>query len=147
VSEYNQIPNKLKAIIEEFQTSDAHEKMDLLLYYATQIPPLPDWLQKNKENMQPVPECMTPVFIYGEKQNGRMVFCIDVPSESPTVRGFAAILWEGLQNLSPEQILAVPGDFYLEMGLDKILTYQRLNGISAILGYMKRFALDAVSRE
>jgi len=147
MNEFNKIPDRLMAIIEEFQSSEPSEKMDLLLYYASLLPPLPDWILENKKIVQPIPECMTPVFIHGEKQNGKMVYFFDVPIESPTTRGFVAILWEGLQNLSPEQILSTPGNFYLEMGLEKILTLQRLNGISAILGYMKRFALAATSSE
>jgi len=147
MNEFNKIPDKLMAIIEEFRAIEPGEKMDLLLHFASQLPPLPDWILENKKILQPIPGCTTPVFIYGEKQNGKMVYFFDVPTESLTVRGFVSMLWEGLQNLTPEQILSTPGNFYLEMGLERILTPQRLNGISAILGYMKRFALAATSIE
>jgi cysteine desulfuration protein SufE len=46
-----------------------------------------------------------------------------------------------LNGATPEQVLGVPADFYQAMGLDQVLTQQRLNGISAILAYMKRLAL------
>ena len=64
----------------------------------------------------------------------------DIPPESPTVRGYASILADGLEGVPPEQVLAVPIDFYREMGLQGVLTTQRLNGISAILAHMKRLA-------
>jgi cysteine desulfuration protein SufE len=74
-----------------------------------------------------------------------MHFYIDVPQSSPTVRGFATILLSGLNGLTPEEILKVPSDFYQEMGLDRVLTHQRLNGISAILAHMKLWAMKAIS--
>jgi cysteine desulfuration protein SufE len=72
-----------------------------------------------------------------------MSFYFDVPQESPTVRGFAAVMAEGLDGATPEQVLAVPNDFFFAMGLDRVLTMQRLNGMSAILAYMKRLAVQA----
>ncbi len=86
---------------------------------------------------------MTPVFVKSETTDGKMHFYFDVPRESPTVRGYAAILGEGLDGATPEQVLNVPNGFFIEMGLDKVLTGQRLNGISAILAHMKRLALAA----
>jgi cysteine desulfuration protein SufE len=94
--------------------------------------------------MEFVPECMTPVYVHAETQDGRMTFYFDVPAESPTVRGYAALMGEGLRQATPEQVLSVPGDFYLHMGLDKVLSHQRLNGIAAILAHMKRLALEAL---
>ena len=55
--------------------------------------------------------------------------------------GVIEALGEGLEGATPEEVLKVPNDFYQEMGLDKVLTSQRLNGMSAILAHMKRLAL------
>jgi cysteine desulfuration protein SufE len=90
--------------------------------------------------MEQVHECMTPVCIHAELENGGMHFYFDIPPESPTVRGYAALLGEGLQGVTPEEVLAVPADFYQEMGLHTVLSYQRLNGIMAILAYLKKLA-------
>jgi cysteine desulfuration protein SufE len=105
------------------------------------MPPLPEELREKHDTMELIEECMTPVFVKSEIRDGRMRFYFDVPRESPTVRGYAAILGEGLEGATPEEVLKVPNDFYQEMGLDKVLTSQRLNGISAILAHMKRLAL------
>jgi cysteine desulfuration protein SufE len=141
-----EMPARLKEIIEDFQLSEGREKLELLLQFAQQMPALPDWLQQDRSQMEFVPECMTPVYVHAETQNGRMTFYFDVPDESPTVRGYAAIMGEGLREATPEQVLSVPGDFYQQMGLDKVLSYQRLNGISAILAHMKRLALEALNK-
>jgi sulfur transfer protein SufE len=37
----------------------------------------------------------------------------------------------------------VPTEFYLQMGLQRVLSGQRLNGIGAILEHMKRVAAEA----
>jgi cysteine desulfuration protein SufE len=137
----NHIPSRLSEIIEDFQFVEGREKIELLLEYSEKMPPLPEELREKHDTMELIEECMTPVFVKSEIRDGRMRFYFDVPRESPTVRGYAAILGEGLEGATPEEVLKVPNDFYQEMGLDKVLTSQRLNGISAILAHMKRLAL------
>jgi cysteine desulfuration protein SufE len=133
------IPPRLQEIVEEFGEAEGQDKLELLLEYSEKMPPLPDWLNKDT-NMEQVHECMTPVFVHAERENGGMVFYFDVPPESPTVRGYAAILGEGLRGATPKQIVNLPGDFFQAMGLHKVLSPQRLRGISAILAYLKRLA-------
>jgi len=133
------IPPRLQEIVEEFGEAEGQDKLELLLEYSEKMPPLPDWLDKDT-NMEQVHECMTPVFVHAERENGGMVLYFDVPPESPTVRGYAAILGDGLRGATPEQIVNLPGDFFQAMGLHKVLSPQRLRGISAILAYLKRLA-------
>ena len=139
------IPTRLREIVEEFGWCVGREKLELLLEYSEKIMPLPDWLDK-ETNMEQVHECMTPVFVHAEIQDGGMQFYFDVPPESPTVRGYAAILGEGLRGATPEEVIGIPGNFYQQMGLQKVLTTQRLNGISAILAYLKRLASLAIQK-
>lgn len=141
-----EMPGRLKEIIEDFQLCEGREKLELLLQFAGQMPALPERLQRDRSQMEFVPECMTPVYVQAETQDGRMTFYFDVPDESPTVRGYAALMGDGLRGATPEQVLGVPGDFYLQMGLEKVLTHQRLNGIAAILAHMKRLALQALEQ-
>ncbi len=135
------IPVPLQEIIEAFEWAEGQDKLQLLLEYSEKLPPLPVWLAEKRDQMDQVHECMTPVFIHAEREeDGGMRFYFDIPPESPTVRGYATILEEGLNGATPEEVIAVPGDFYQQMGLHTVLTYQRLNGITAILAYMKRLA-------
>lgn len=140
----NGLPTRLQEIVEEFGELEGQDKLELLLEYSEKMPPLPEWLNRDT-NMDQVHECMTPVFVHAEQENGGMHFYFDVPPESPTVRGYAAILGEGLLGTPPEQIVSIPGDFYLKMGLHKVLSQQRLRGISAILAYLKRLAREKLS--
>jgi len=138
------LPPRLQAIVEEFQDAQGREKLDLLLEYAQSLPPLPAWLAEQHNDMDQVHECMSPVFVYAEQDDGRMQFYFDVPPEAPTVRGYAALMAEGLNGVTPDEVMAVPGDFFNAMGLQEVITFQRIRGISAILTYMKRLAVQTI---
>ncbi|MFN2136488.1 MAG: SufE family protein, partial [Candidatus Promineifilaceae bacterium] len=119
----------LLTIVQDFSYCQGQEKLEYLLEMADSLEPLPEWLLDERQNMDEVHECMTPVFIYKESDNGALHFHFDIPPESPTVRGFGAILQQGLDGATAAQVVAVPSDFYLQMGLQEVLTGQRLNGI------------------
>jgi cysteine desulfuration protein SufE len=106
------IPNRLQEIIEDFQACKRREKVELLLEYSEKLPPLPAWLKDCQDHMDKVEECMIPVFVFAEQTCAGMFFHFDIPAESPTIRGFAALLCEGLDGASPHDILQVPADFF-----------------------------------
>ena len=134
------IPPRLAEIVQDFKLCDRREKLDLLIQFSEDLPALPKRFQAERAQLELVPECMTPVYLFGEKSNGKMRFYFDIPPESPTVRGLAAILLNGLDGLPPEVILQVPENFYLQMDLAQVLSYQRLRGFTAILAHMKQLA-------
>jgi cysteine desulfuration protein SufE len=140
------IPSRLQEIIEDFAWFEGQEKLELLLEYSEKLPPLPDWLHDQRDEMDQVHECMTPVFVFAEMHDGKMTFYFDVPPESPTVRGYAALLAEGVQDATPEDVIGIPNDFYMQMGLHQVLSHQRMNGISAILAHMKRLAVRELTK-
>jgi cysteine desulfuration protein SufE len=140
------LPSRLAEIVEDFRFAEGREKLELLLQYAESLPALPASLQTHPAEMETVPECMTPVTVAAELKDGGMVYHFVVPEESPTVRGYAAILVEGLRGVSPEQVLQLSPDFYLQMGLQSVLTIQRLNGMASMVAHIKRLALEKMSQ-
>lgn len=137
------LPARLEEIVSDFELCEGNEKIELLLDFANNFPPFPAHLQRPEE-VEDVPECMTPVQMAAEVLEGRLHFHFIVPQESPTVRGFACLMMAGLNGSTPEQVLALPGDFYLRMGLQRVLSSQRLNGMAAILAHVKRRAAAAL---
>ena len=114
-----------------------------MIGYAETLPPLPERLKAERDKMEAVPECMTPVFLIAEKQDdGGIIFHLDIPPQSPTVRGLASILLNGLNGGTLEEILSVPGDFFLPMKLDEAVSQQRINGFMGVLAHMKHAALQ-----
>jgi cysteine desulfuration protein SufE len=144
--EENKLPPRLQEIIGDFSVCDGQEKLELLLEFSDNMPPLPDSLQKQRDRMEQVHECMTPVFVHAELQDGGMVYHFDIPPEAPTVRGYAALLKEGLAGALPEQIMSLPPDFYRQMGIQDVVGPQRLNGITALLARLKRLAFKQMQQ-
>lgn len=89
--------------------------------------------------MEPVPECQTPLFMHVDASDpNRVRLHFSAPAESPTTRGFAAILATGLDRQPAADILAVPEDFYDDLGLAALISPLRLRGLSAMLARIKR---------
>lgn len=136
------LPPKLQELVDDFASMTRDEKLETLIAFAESFPPLPEWLKEKRAAMEAVPECMTPVFLFGEKQpDGGIHFHFDIPPQSPTVRGLASILASGLNGSTPEEVLTVPGDFYLPMNLQEAVSQQRLNGFTGVLAHMKHEAV------
>jgi cysteine desulfuration protein SufE len=124
-------------VVAEFAEVTGQDKLTLLLEFANDLPPLPADLEETA--MEPVPECQSPLFLHvdaADPENVRLYF--SAPAEAPTTRGFASILASGLDGQSAAAILAVPDDFYADLGLAKLISPLRLRGMSAMLTRIKR---------
>ena len=136
------LPPKLQELVDDFASMTRDEKLETLIAFAESFPPLPEWLKEKRAAMEAVPECMTPVFLFGEKQPaGGIHFHFDIPPQAPTVRGLASILASGLNGCTPEEVLTVPGDFYSPMNLQEAVSQQRINGFTGVLAHMKHEAV------
>jgi cysteine desulfuration protein SufE len=140
------LPPKLQEIVDDFADMTREEKLETLISYAETFPSLPERFREARDKMEAVPECMTPVFLFAEKQpGGGIVFHVDCPPQSPTVRGLAMILVNGLNGSSLEEILSVPADFFLSMKLDEAVSQQRLHGFMGVLAHMKQSAVKVAN--
>jgi cysteine desulfuration protein SufE len=131
------MPAALAEVVSDFQDVQGQDKLQLLLEFADELPPLPANLEQAA--MEPVPECQSPLYLdvdASDRDHVRLYF--SAPAEAPTTRGFAAILAAGLDEQSADDILAVPDDFYTELGLAALISPLRLRGMSAMLARIKR---------
>lgn len=131
------VPAALAEVVGEFQEVTGQDKLQLLLEFANELPELPPHLEEAA--MEPVPECQSPLFLdvdASDPDNVRLFF--SAPAEAPTTRGFASILAAGLDGQSAADILAVPDDFYADLGLAALISPLRLRGMSAMLARIKR---------
>lgn len=137
------VPEKLQTIVDTFSKAPKPLRLQLLLEYSKKVPPLPDYLEENRDRLEQVHECQTPFFVATEyPDDEHVVFHFDAPQEAPTTRGFAGILAAGLSGESAEAILDTPNDFYTAMGLGEVISPLRLRGMSAIIGRLKRQVED-----
>ncbi|MCV7115048.1 SufE family protein [Mycolicibacterium setense] len=131
------MPDTLAEVVSDFQEVAGQDKLQLLLEFANELPPLPPHLEEAA--MEPVPECQSPLFLdvdASDRSKVRLFF--SAPPEAPTTRGFAAILAAGLDGQPADDILAVPDDFYTALGLAALISPLRLRGMSAMLSRIKR---------
>lgn len=141
------LPAKLQEIVEDFASMTREEKLETLLAYAETLPDIPERLKQQFNKMEDVPECMTPVRVIAEQQDdGSLIYHFDIPPQSPTVRGLASILANGLNGSQPEEVLAVPADFYMPMRLQEAITQQRITGFMGVLAHMKHIAVEAMQQ-
>ncbi len=138
-------PPKLQRIIDLFGSAPKDIRIQALLDYANRLPALPERLA-DREALEQVHECQTPFFLAVELDDEqRVTMWFDSPPESPTVRGYAGILHEGLDQEPAEAILELPNDFYYGIGLEDVVTPQRLRGMGAILARLKRQIRDQLA--
>ena len=137
------LPPQLAEIVEDFQALTEKDRLQLLLEFSRELPPLPERYQGHQDEMEPVPECQSPVFLAVDVDPGAVHVHFSAPPEAPTTRGFASILHAGLDGLTPEQVLAVPDDVPNRLGLTAAVSPLRLRGMSGMLGRIKRRVRDA----
>jgi cysteine desulfuration protein SufE len=131
------MPAPLAEVVSDFREMAGQDKLRLLLEFAEELPGLPAELEEAA--MEPVPECQSPLFLHvdaHDRAHVRLFF--SAPAEAPTTRGFASILAAGLDGQPADAILAVPDDFYSELGLAALISPLRLRGMSAMLARIKR---------
>ena len=128
---------RLNRIVDMFAAAPKDLRLQALLDYSRRLPELPDRLTENPELFEVVPECQSPFALIAEQDGDVVHLFFRVPAEAPTVRGFASILREALDGAPAQEILEVPDDFYVKMGLQEAVSSQRLNGMAAILRRIK----------
>lgn len=136
------LPAPLAEVVSDFAEVQGQDKLRLLLEFANELPALPSHLAESA--MEPVPECQSPLFLHVDASDpNRVRLHFSAPAEAPTTRGFASILAAGLDEQPAADILAVPEDFYTELGLAALISPLRLRGMSAMLARIKRRLREA----
>ncbi|HAB51691.1 MAG: hypothetical protein A2315_04510 [Ignavibacteria bacterium RIFOXYB2_FULL_35_12] len=130
--------NKLEEIIETFQDLDNESRLQLLIDFAEKLPPIPEaYCTLVQKQAHRVHECQTSVSLWVNVVNGKVQIYADVPRESPTVRGFIALLIKAFTGASPIEIDKAPTDILNRTGLASSLGMMRLQGLSAVYRRIK----------
>lgn len=140
------LPAALEQIREDFLALEQRERLQLLLEFSNELPELPARYADHPDLLERVVECQSPVFLFVEVDDARIVHVfVTAPRESPTTRGFASILVQGLAGLDVEAVLAVPQDYPLEIGLTEAVSPLRIRGMMALLGRIQRQVREKVA--
>ena len=122
----NKIVSRLKT------TKEAKKRYEYVLWLAKKLPPIPKDIQDEKIKVK---GCISQVYIIGKLTNGRINWHGD--SDALITKGLLALLIQGLDNLTPDEILEIDPIFIKATGLNSSLTPSRANGFMNILLSMK----------
>ena len=134
---------RLQEIADDFNAMSGRDRLQLLLEFSQELPALPDRYAEHRDLLEPVPECQSPLFLAVEVEPDATVHLFfEAPPEAPTTRGFAGILHAGLDGLNADEVLATPGEFSSQLGLQDLVSPLRLRGMAAMLARIKRQIRD-----
>ena len=143
-----QLPAALSETRDDFLDVSESDRLLMLLEFSQGLPALPEKYADHPELLERVEECQSPVFIFVDVSSAGVVeVYATAPEQSPTTRGFASILVQGLSGLRVEEALAIPEDFPDTLGLTKLISPLRVRGMTAMLWRIKRQIKDKSSRQ
>ncbi|MBD2664461.1 Fe-S metabolism associated SufE [Richelia sinica FACHB-800] len=137
-STLDSLPPALAKIVQRFQrAADPKRRYEQLIWYAQKLSEFPeaDKLPEHK-----VPGCVSQVYVTASLQDGKVLFQGD--SDSQLTKGLVALLIEGLNGLTPTEIVQLTPDFIQATGLNVSLTPSRANGFYNIFKTMQKKALE-----
>jgi len=133
------LPDSLAEIRDEFLELPEADRLQLLLEFSNELPAVPARYDGHPELCERVIECQSPVYIVIDvDDDGLVAMHATAPAESPTTRGFASILVQGISGLTPEAVLAIPDDFPHSIGLTRAVSPLRIAGMTGMLARAKR---------
>ena len=113
-------------------TPDPKRRYEYVLWLAKKLKPLP--IEQKNEAIK-VKGCVSQVIVKGILDQGVMHWQGD--SDALITKGLLALLIQGLDGLTPEQVQAVDPAFIAATGLQASLTPSRANGFLNILRTMQ----------
>ena len=133
------LPESLAEIRDEFLELPESDRLQLLLEFSRELPPVPARYDGHPELCERVAECQSPVYIVMDVDpDGIVSMHAMAPEEAPTTRGFASILVQGISGLTADEVLAIPDDYPQSIGLTKAVSPLRIGGMTGMLMRAKK---------
>ena len=130
---------KLPELLADFEGTEPEEALEMLIDFAERLPPLsPGRAAVAEDATCRIQECQTPVYLWVDVAAGKVQIEAAVHEKSPTVRGFVALLVEGISGAAPQDVAGLPDDFLPLLGLAATLGMTRQHGFRGIVTRIKR---------
>ena len=114
---------------------DAQERLSAIVDRVKNRPPLP---AAERVEVHRVKGCVSLAWVVGEIREGRCFFRSD--ADSPLVRGLLALLADFYSDAPPSDVLATEPTLMAELGLDRVISPTRLNGLRSVAARIRDFA-------
>ena len=133
------VSERIDRIVDEFVDLEGREKLELLLDFASRLPPLSaDHQARKQQEDRRVHECQTAVYLWPEVADGTMTLVAEVAEEAPTVKGFVAMLAEAVTGRPQTEAVDLKDDLLDRIGLTEVLGMLRSRGLRAIVGRVRK---------
>ncbi|MGC6483970.1 MAG: SufE family protein [Synechococcus sp.] len=114
------------------RTPDARKRYEYVLWLAKKLPAMAEELQTENRKVQ---GCVSQVFVDARLEQGLLRW--QGASDALITKGLLALLIQGLDGLTPSEVMAVDPAFIAATGLQASLTPSRANGFLNILRMMQ----------
>lgn len=123
---------------EEFALfDDWRDKVEHLIELGKELPPLPDALKTEGNKVR---GCQSQVWLVADLDPGEGAVHLRADSDAVLVKGLIALLLRLYDGLQPADILAHPPDVLEKIGLSKLLTPGRSNGLYSMVARIRSVA-------
>ena len=131
------IADAARELEEEFALlDDWRDKVEMIIDLGKELPPLPEGLKTEASRVR---GCQSQVWLVAEPEaDGRLHLRAD--SDAVLVKGLISLLLRLYDRQTPQEILANPPDVLERIGLSKLLTPGRSNGLYAMVGRIRGIA-------
>ena len=137
--EADEIDAAAAAIEEDFALfDDVRDKIEYIIDLGKDLPALPD---AHKTEANRVRGCQSQVWLVAELEPESRRIAFHADSDAVIVKGLISLLLRLYGNRSPEAILAHPPDVFERVGLGRMLTPGRANGLYAMVERIRQLAL------
>lgn len=139
------LPPVLAETREDFRALGVPDRLQLLLDFSNELPDLPERYIDHPELSERVEECQSPVYLFVDVENDIVQVHATAPAESPTTRGFASIIVQGVSGCTVAEVLDIPGDYPQSLGLGEAVSPLRVRGMTGMLARVQRLVRERVS--
>jgi cysteine desulfuration protein SufE len=128
---------QLQMIEDLLLIEDAQERLAAVVDRAKVRPPLPD---ADRTEANRVRGCISQAWVVGEVRDGCCRFRTD--ADSPLVRGLLALLADLYSGATPAEVAATEPALLEKIGLTRVLSPTRLNGLRSVRARIRDYAAD-----
>ncbi len=137
MADHPSIADAAHALEEEFALlDDWRDKVEFIIELGKDLPPLPDALKSEGNKVR---GCQSQVWLVAEPEPGGRIH-LRADSDAVLVKGLISLLLRLYDRRTPPEILENPPDVLEKVGLAKLLTPGRSNGLYAMVARIRAVA-------
>ncbi len=134
----NEIGEAAAAIEEDFALfDDVRDKIEHIIELGKDLPPLPDELKTEANRVR---GCQSQVWLVAELDPATRRIGLRADSDAVIVKGLISLLLQLYDQRAPEAIIANPPEVFERVGLGKMLTPGRANGLYSMVERTRQLA-------